>query len=146
MISGPVGTGKTGLGIGVLREAHFQGVKVEFTNVPDILTEMTGLQWADKSRRMSAYQNVPLLFLDDLGAEAVRDWSASMLYEVIEGRYRNGAPTIITSNLTKREMRDAVGDRIVSRVFDGATVLDLSGDDLRKSETSVIMTGTGVRK
>lgn len=132
VIMGPVGTGKTGLAIGLLREANLAGVQVLYTNVPDILTAMTGLKWEDKGRQMSRYQNVPLLLLDDLGAEHVKDWSAAMLYEVVEGRYRNGAPTIVTTNKSKREMREHVGDRVVSRVFDGAVELDLGGEDLRK--------------
>lgn len=132
VIQGPVGTGKTGLAIGALREAHHAGVRVMYANVPDILSAMTGLKWEDKGRQMSRYQNVPILLLDDLGAEHVTDWSATMLYEVVEGRYRNGAPMIVTTNLAKRELREAVGDRIVSRVFEAATVLDLTGEDLRK--------------
>lgn len=151
VISGPVGTGKTGIGIGILRHVHFLGVDVMYANVTDILGTMASTRWSHKGSQMAEYHEVSLLLLDDLGAEHVKDWTAAMLYEVIEGRYRNGAPTIITTNKSKKEMRELVGDRIVSRVFDDAVVLDLGGDDrrnggLHRGETSVIISGTSVRE
>ena len=64
-------------------------------------------------------QNADLLILDDLGAENETSWSRSMIYEIIDFRYRNKKPLIITTNLSMDALKEKLtGDDGVARTYD----------------------------
>lgn len=77
------------------------------------------------------YTSTPLLALDDLGAEKISDWSKEVLYLLIDRRYRNYKPTIITSNLSHKEIAERLDERIASRISEMGIVLDLGKKDRR---------------
>jgi DNA replication protein DnaC len=68
---------------------------------------------------------VPLLILDDLAAEKVSDYSVSTLYIILNRRGEQGKPTIITSNLTIRDVAEQMGDRIANRLVRYGKVITL---------------------
>jgi DNA replication protein DnaC len=45
-------------------------------------------------------KHVGLLILDDLGKEKYSEWSSQVLFDIVDTRYRNQLPIIITSNYT----------------------------------------------
>ncbi|HBG21970.1 MAG TPA: AAA family ATPase, partial [Peptococcaceae bacterium] len=55
---------------------------------------------------LGTFKNASLLILDDLGAENNTEWSKEKIYEIIDSRYRQAMPMIITTNLTKEQLRD----------------------------------------
>lgn len=62
-----------------------------------------------------------LLILDDLGADALSDWGVSKLFDIIDERYANLLPTVITSNYSPRDLFSRLGgsttaQAIVSRL------------------------------
>lgn len=62
---------------------------------------------------------VSLLILDDLGAEAASEYNKAKIYEVIDGRYRANKPIIITTNLNPADFkRKITSEDGVSRTFD----------------------------
>lgn len=80
----------------------------------------------DLLRRMRA---VDLLILDDLGSSRINDWQLECMFGVIDERWQHNRPTIITSNV--RKLGDTLGERLASRLRDGATSVALGGDDRR---------------
>lgn len=134
IITGAVGVGKTGLAAATLKTVHWQGALVEYANVPEFFGRILGYNFAAKRAEILRLQEADVLLLDDLGAEKATEWSASVIYEVVEYRYRSGAPTIVTTNLAKPELREAVGDRVVSRLFEKAHLLVLPGGDRRRAK------------
>lgn len=70
----------------------------------------------DESGILTGYVNVPLLVLDDLGAEKVSDYVKQTLYLLINKRYGDCRDTIITSNLSLEEIGQSYGDRLASRI------------------------------
>jgi len=59
-----------------------------------------------------------LLVLDDLGAEKTTEWAGAKLDEIIDHRYVNGLPTIITSNLAMDQLLPRIADRLMEgKVF-----------------------------
>lgn len=72
-----------------------------------------------------------LLFLDDLGAEMATDFVQDTLYLIVNRRYEERLPVIITSNLDLGELSDRVGDRIASRIAGMCDVVELEGTDRR---------------
>lgn len=62
------------------------------------------------------YQEAELLVLDDLGAEKPSDWARERLFEIIDRRYNDCTPVVITTNADIRELRQKLGDRICDRI------------------------------
>jgi DNA replication protein DnaC len=68
---------------------------------------------------------------DDLGAEKLTDAKRENLYYIIDSRYREMLPTIITSNFTINEIND-VEPRIASRLSEMGKIVQFNGKDFRK--------------
>lgn len=133
VITGSVGAGKTGLAIGVLREAFSRGESVKFGTVADILDRLRPSAMDDRERQddMHSLQRVGVLLLDDLGVEKASEWQAERLYMIINDRHNRELPTVVTTNKTGRALIDTVGERVVSRLMEDAALVALTGEDLR---------------
>ena len=84
-----------------------------------------------EKRILDKYSKVPVLVIDDLGAEKISDWSRQVMYLLIDRRYRNCSQTIITSNLTHQGLADQLDARIASRVAEMGAVIDMGSTDHR---------------
>jgi DNA replication protein DnaC len=120
------------------------GIAPIFVTMPDLLASLKALFDAEgrqaegetSSQRMAKYQSAELLILDDLGAEQQTPWAQGALFELIDARYRNQAPTLIASNLDMRVDGSKVFDaRCVSRWNDIALsrVHKIDAEDFRKA-------------
>lgn len=134
VLLGPVGTGKTHAAIASVRPAHFTGLEARFYPTVELLD---GLRpGAPEPDRLDLYDLAQMdrLVLDDLGGEKATDWTAERLYALINRRWLEERPTVVTSNLEPPELADAIGERTYSRlVGDDAVVIRLSGRDRRRS-------------
>ena len=72
-----------------------------------------------------------LLILDDLGAEFSTNFSVSVIYNIINSRLVEGKPTIISSNLTAKELEARYSPRVVSRIMGGYYTIPFLGNDIR---------------
>lgn len=143
VISGSIGTGKTGLAFGILRECVMGGKTVQFGTLADILDQFRPRSAADDrpvqqddDLRLHTLQRCHVLLLDDVGVEVLTDWGAEQLYKIINGRYQRSLPTIITTNLTLDELgriHPKMGDRIMSRLTEAYMTISMVGADLRRS-------------
>jgi DNA replication protein DnaC len=75
--------------------------------------------------------NPKILIIDDLGSEKATDWSIEQMYYLINLRYENMKPLVITSNFSLKELGEKVGDRIPSRIAEMCEVIKLKGKDRR---------------
>ena len=117
LYTGRYGTGKTHLAAAIANRALERGIDLIFQPVPDLLDQLR-MSYGNVSEtyedRFEKYRTVPLLVLDDLGAQSPTAWAEEKLYQIINYRYVNKLPTVITSNVN---MRDVDG-RIASRLRD----------------------------
>lgn len=106
-IHGPAGTGKTTLVAALIRTVARKGVRVRFENVPELMTQLRSkVRDGGFDDRLRELQRVPVLALDDLGREQVSYFSVeTVLYDLIDARYRAGLPLILTSNYTEGELQ-----------------------------------------
>jgi DNA replication protein DnaC len=81
---------------------------------------------------MRHYRTADLLLIDDLGVAKNSEWVEEAVYRIIGGRYEQMRPTIYTTNLDVPKLRDALGDRIASRLAETCTRVLLDGDDRRR--------------
>jgi hypothetical protein len=136
VLEGQVGRGKTGLAVGVMREAYERyGVRGRFHNVVDLLDRIKatygrGTEEGETTAQVHhALVECPLLVIDDLGAQYGTEWAASELYGVLERRHRKRMPTVITTNLTISEFDPRIKSRMLSTQH--AVVVSVGGSDRR---------------
>lgn len=149
-IHGPLGTGKTHLSYQVISE-----VCRRFKLSPEPVTPLWDVDPREVTPRVVAYRATtlfdelrpgnpeamfvvrrcrlaPLLFVDDLGAEKPSEWTKERIYEVVDDRYANLRPFIVTSNLPPNRISESVGERVASRLQEIATPVPLVGVDRRR--------------
>lgn len=72
-----------------------------------------------------------LLIIDDLGTEVANSFTNAELFNIINERMITEKKTIISTNLSLEQLRDAYSDRITSRIFNNFVLLKFYGKDLR---------------
>ena len=137
MLRGSVGTGKTTLAISIMRKAVEQGIRCLFVNNISLNDKLLNLLNSDR-KELSNYdtllRTVPLLVIDDFGAESDRNsksWLVEKMESIIGDRYDRMLPTIITTNLTKDEIKARYNERIYDRLRDTCDLLIFRGKSLR---------------
>jgi DNA replication protein DnaC len=85
------------------------------------------------TNKSDAY-NVRVLVLDDVGREhaSLSGWQKSVLHHLLRTRYNNGLPTIVTSNVLKKEWAALYGDATASFVDEAFVPLSMDNEDLRR--------------
>lgn len=123
-ITGPAGTGKTHMAVAtVLRWIAARGYGARFLVVPEWLQDIkAGFGNGVASTLMFRAREAKLLVLDDLGSELATDWAQDTVYSVINHRYNELLPTIVTTNLMLAEISQNYHDRLASRLASGLVV------------------------
>lgn len=122
LLRGIPGSGKTHIAVAILREVISRGHSGRFENFSDLLSRIRET-WhreseASEGDLLEIVDQADLLVLDDLGAESVADWVRDRLYLILNRRYENARPVIITTNCSEEELMARVGHRISSRLYE----------------------------
>jgi DNA replication protein DnaC len=129
-IAGRSGKGKTRLAAAIGNFCAPSGQQVLFVVVPDLLDRLRagyGPQNPGAFDKMfDQVRTIPLLILDDLGAESGTSWADEKLFQLINYRYNACLPTVFTTSATLNELPS----RVATRLMDiGVTSLFLIGDN-----------------
>lgn len=131
-IYGGTGTGKTRLACSILNALWKVRVGVRFFRVPELLQRlMPGSDSTDEAFDQAV--QIPVVCLDDVGANAGTDFSRRMLQSIFDARLDRGHRTIWTSNLDLDELAQFLAEdaRLPSRIAGNAKVVELDGKDFR---------------
>jgi len=79
----------------------------------------------DELALMKDYKTTRLLILDDLGAEKSSEWQQEKMYLILDYRYRELLPTIITTNLYGKEFKAHLSPRVFNRIIEATHQGDL---------------------
>ena len=138
LLEGPYGCGKTHLAAAIANAAVHRGVPTLFITVPDLLDSLRfayGNPETTFEARFEQIRNADLLVMDDFGTHNATGWAQEKLFQIINYRYINNLPTVITTNL----ILDEIESRIRSRLQDSDYVQHLrivSPDYRRPKDTS----------
>ncbi len=125
LFTGPRGCGKTHLAIAIGGESLRRGRPVFFAFVPTLLDHLRSTFSPDSpigyDELFEQIRTVPLLILDDLGAESSTPWAEEKLYQIVVHRHEARLPTVITSANSIEDMEEAKL-RIASRLVDSMVV------------------------
>ncbi len=136
---GGTGLGKTHLSSAVAKTVVGKGCDVLYVSAVGMLGDFerrrfgnaTGSESGEDTTR---YYECDLLIIDDLGTEVINQFTASILYDLINNRLLACRSTVISTNLSQEEFRTRYYDRITSRVFGEYLVLPFVGKDVRQQK------------
>lgn len=135
LLFGPVGTGKTHAAVAAVRPCHDRGMRVQFWPVVELLDE---LRPGGTEGAFGALASVDVLVVDDLGTERPTDWTGERLGALVNRRWLEQLPIVVTTNLPGGDgagtLQEAVGPRTYSRLVGGAVGVVLGGDDRRRTK------------
>ncbi len=105
-LHGSFGSGKTYMICAMLNELAKKGVNVYVCYYPELLRSLKdSFNTGDFASRIDRLKNVPILFLDDIGAEALTPWARDeILGTILQHRMDANLPTFLTSNLNLEEL------------------------------------------
>lgn len=133
IICGSYGTGKTHLAAAIANHTVENGIPTLFDTYGGHLEKLKAEFNANgEPRYLNLMRNVDMLILDDVGKEKQTEWSQSIMFDIINHRYENMKPTIITSNFSSRELQRYFGEACFSRLIETCNALVTEGDDYRQ--------------
>ena len=112
---GGYGCGKTHLAAAIANFAVGMGVPTLFLTVPDLLDWLRFSYGATDDTfeaRFEEIRNVGLLVLDDLGTQNGTPWAQEKLYQILNHRYVNHLPVVVTSNQSLEEIEGRIKSRL----------------------------------
>jgi DNA replication protein DnaC len=136
LLWGNVGTGKTFFAACIANALIDRDIPVLMTSFAKIINAMSGFAIDDKNGYIDEFNRYNLLIIDDLGAERQSDFAQEIVYNVIDCRYRNGQPLIITTNLTLDEIKNPPNmthKRIYDRILEMCVPIQFTGESRRRT-------------
>lgn len=135
---GGTGVGKTHVVVAVLRELLARGRirDAAFYDAAVFLDELRdayGVPGGHAAITARA-RTVEILVLDDLGAHATNEWVREQLGALLNYRWSNQLPVLITSNAMPQNFTASLGARSVSRLAAMCVALPFKGTDQRLTD------------
>jgi DNA replication protein DnaC len=153
LLIGNIGTGKTHLGVGILKELILtRGVTCLFYDYRELLKEIQNSYNASvRTTELEVLRPVfetEVLFLDELGAVKPSEWVWDTVSLILNTRYNHNRTTIITTNFDdqppggmmssvkaaarEETLGDRIGERMRSRLHEMCRIIKLDGLDFRQ--------------
>lgn len=137
IVVGPIKSGKSYLAACLYNALHAQWEPAYWLNAGTLMAQIRrGFSdresAATAGQRMENAERAPVLVLDDLGkVHPGKDvsWVEETFYAIVEARYRDELPTIVTTEWKSEALAERVGPSVVSRLEDGAWVTGLRQPD-----------------
>jgi len=144
MFLGPSGLGKTHLAVAIVKLVIARsGAKALFRPMGSLLRQIRDtynpVMRSSERQVIQPIMEAELLVLDDLGRERPTDWVEETLTLIIDTRYNERRPTIITTNYALLDdssdpnaLISRVGFRTLSRLHEMCEFIHLTGVDYRE--------------
>ena len=147
-ITGAYGVGKTYLASCIANEIIKNGKSVIFGTLIQLLDfirdSYSDSEVSDKDY-LNLYSSVDLLVIDDLGKEKPSEWGLEKLFTIINSRYENNLPVIITTNYNQNSLAERLSlngeietaNSIISRLYEMCYLVKINDIDHRIKKKKV---------
>ena len=127
---GSVGTGKTHLACGIIRECG--GLyRLASSIVEEIRRAKSFRNTETEADILYKYGKESLLIIDEIGRSSSVTDEQYMIYQIINERYNRRKPTVLISNQTKKDFLQYIGIATADRLTESAEVVELMGKSYR---------------
>lgn len=115
---GQVGAGKTHLGTAICSNLMTRGIAVVYMPYRNAVTKIKQMltDEINYDRELTKYRNARVLYIDDLLKGKVTESDINIMYEIVNYRYMNNLPLIISTEKSLDELLnfdEAIGSRII---------------------------------
>ncbi len=134
---GNVGAGKTHTAIVLANELmEREMVEVLFLNIPETITRIKNTFdseiKSEDSRLFDRMKEMEMLILDDIGVEKYSDWLSDQMYQIIDHRWKNRKPMVLTSNLSLEDLSKKYKPQVASRIRGCCKAIRFNEQDRRQ--------------
>lgn len=143
ILVGNNGVGKTHLACSIANELIKNGIPIIYGTLINLLAELKNTYDVDNNisemEIIKLYEKVDLLIIDDLGKEKPSEWGLEKLFTIINSRYENNLPVIITTNYDQNSLIDRLSingeietaKSIISRLYEMCYLVKIEDRDHR---------------
>lgn len=131
-IFGGVGTGKTHIAYAIARHIYGQKTQVQVLNSAELMDNIRrgyDKPFDETFEELMKYRG--LIILDDVGSEKLTEWVAERFYLLVNRKYNQMVPIIMTSNFSIQQLAERIGERVASRIVEMCHIVELTGEDRR---------------
>lgn len=137
-IYGRAGNGKSHLAAALVNAVIHKGYTAVFIEVPDLFSQIKATYGAEsegsEDKILRSLSHCDLLVLDDAGAERPSEWVQEKFYQIINARYKDHLPVVITTNTKDMAgLEDIIGFRAYDRVLEMCEPLKNNGESYRRN-------------
>lgn len=149
ILVGNNGVGKTHLACSIANRFIEKGIPVIYGTLINLLAELRNSYEIDNNisemEIIKLYENVDLLIIDDLGKEKPSEWGLEKLFTIINSRYENNLPVIITTNYNQNSLAERLSlngeietaKSIISRLYEMCYLVKINDIDHRIKKKKV---------
>lgn len=135
ILAGHMGMGKSHLASSIML-ALVSRYSVRYATCMEMIQEIRGTWRKDSDRSegdaLTAFGlEIDLLVLDEVGVQYGTDGEQTLLFGVLDQRYRNMRPTIILTNQDLEGLGGFVGERVMDRLTETAKWVPFRGESYR---------------
>ncbi|MGD2252846.1 MAG: ATP-binding protein [Anaerolineales bacterium] len=137
LLQGGYGCGKTHLAAAIANHCAALGIPTLFLTVPDLLDSLRFAYSAEDvtfEERFDRIRNAPLLILDDFGTQHATEWAREKLFQILNYRYINRLPTVITTNLALGHIEARMKSRLLDETL--VDIVQIRAPDYRRAKDS----------
>ena len=136
LFKGGTGLGKTHLSLAIAGEVIAKGYGVIYGSAQTFAVSLEKERFDRREQddiedTHSQLLSCDLLILDDLGTEFPSAYVNAALYDILNSRMLAEKPTIISTNLSMKELEERYSERFVSRIAGCYGMLEFLGSDIR---------------
>ena len=149
ILVGNNGVGKTHLACSIANELIKNGIPIIYGTLINLLVELKNSYDIDNNisemEIIKLYEKVDLLIIDDLGKEKPSEWGLEKLFTIINSRYENNLPVIITTNYDQNSLINRLSingeietaKSIISRLYEMCYLVKIEDRDHRIKKKKV---------
>ncbi|MBQ7123673.1 MAG: ATP-binding protein [Oscillospiraceae bacterium] len=133
VMMGRTGLGKTHLSLSIAKIAVERGAGVVYAPAQKLVSELERehFSFSGSDSSIKKYSRCELLIIDDLGAEFPSSFTTAAIGSLINERLYENLPTIISTNLSSKELAERYSERTASRILGEYKKLFFVGEDIR---------------
>jgi DNA replication protein DnaC len=135
-LTGPGGTGKTQIGVELMKLVTESEKPALFTTAVNFFNRIKATYAKSSSETelhvLEEFRKPALLVIDEFSKRAETEWQATQMFELLNNRYGDMRDTLLIDNRTPEEFLAAIGPSLSSRMLETGGIIEANWESFRK--------------